>query len=198
MQSEYPFHTAFLFLFMAVVGVRLYYHGFADAASGVRQHTKGEGAFRIIRYLLGGPLLAAFALYMIWPPLMQWAQFSLSSEVRWIGFALGIVSVCMLRWIHRHLSRNFTGTVQIRPGGHVVTTGPYKYVRHPMYIAFLTLGTGILLLTSNWFLGGGLLLIFLIVIVVRTPIEEHALEKQYGDAYRAYKKRTGAMFPRLF
>ena len=198
MKSEYPFHTAFLFLFMAVVGVRLYYHGFADAASGVRQHMKGEGSFRVIRICLGGPLFAAFIAYMIWPPWMAWSQLPMDPNVRWLGVPFGIACFFMLRWVHRHLSRNFTGTVQIRPQGHVVTTGPYRYIRHPMYIAFLLLTASIFFLTANWFLGGGILVIFLTVMFVRLPIEERALEQAYGEEYRKYKTKTGAFFPRIF
>jgi protein-S-isoprenylcysteine O-methyltransferase Ste14 len=198
METEYPFHTAALLLLATIVAIRMYYHGYADAASGVRQTMQGEGIFKIIRILLGVPLAAGFVVYILWPPWMDWAHIELSNEVRWSGAIVGLLGVIMLGWLHKHLSRNFTGTVQIRPNGHVVTTGPYAYVRHPMYIAFMLFALSMLLLTANWLLGGGLFLIFLIVIVVRTPIEERALEDAYGDEYRAYKRKTGAFFPRFF
>lgn len=198
MQTEYPFHTAFLLLLLVIVAIRMYFSGYADAVSGVRQTTKGEGSFRIIRMVLGLPMGIGFLLYMIWPPWMQWSQLILEPQVRWGGLGIAILGIAMLVWVQKHLSRNFTGTVQIRPGGHVVQTGPYKYVRHPMYISFLLLGCGMGLLTANWVLGGGFLLIILIVITVRTPIEERALEAAYGDEYRLYKKRTGGLLPRFF
>lgn len=197
MQTEYPFHTAFLFLFMTVTGIRLYFAGYADAASGVRQTTKGEGSFRVIRFVLGTPVFIGYIAYMVWPPLMQWSQVPLSPSIRWWGVPFGLATIVMLVWVHKHLSRNFTGTVQIRPQGHLVTSGPYNYVRHPMYIAFQFLGISMFLLTANWFLAGGFFLIIAIVIVVRTPIEERALEKAYGEEYRKYKARTGALFPRM-
>lgn len=198
MQTEYPFHTAFFFVLMTVVGIRMYYHGVADALSGTKQTTKNEGVFWYIRLFVGGPVFFATVAYIIWPPWMAWSQFPLNPQVRWLGLLSCMFSLILLKWLHTHLAGNFTGTVMIRPKGNVVTTGPYHFVRHPMYISFLLLGIGILLLTANWFLGGGFLLVILAVIVLRTSIEEAALEAAYGEEYALYKQKTGAFIPRLF
>ena len=197
METEYPFHTAFLLYMITLVGVRMYFAGYADSKSGVRQTTKGEGIFRYIRFFLGGPLVIAYIAYMVWPPSMAWSQLELSPMIRWAGLDLLILGMIMLIWVQKHLSRNFTGTVQIRPGGHVVNTGPYKYVRHPMYHSFILLGAGMFLLTANWLLGGAFLFIIMIVIIVRTPVEEKALLNAYGKEYEEYMKSTGKFFPKL-
>ena len=55
MEAEYPFHTALLLLLLVIVGIRMYFNGYADAASGVSRTPEGEGAFRILRVLLGFP-----------------------------------------------------------------------------------------------------------------------------------------------
>jgi len=197
MEIEYPFHTAFLLLLLIIVGIRMYFSGYADAASGVRQNTKGEGAFRVLRVLLGLPMAVAFLAYAVWPPVMAWAQVALQPEVRWSGVPVAFLGIALLVWVQKHLSRNFTGTVQIRPGGNVVRTGPYFYVRHPMYLSFLLLGISFFLLTANWFLGAGFLLIICIVMFLRTPIEERALLEAYGQEYEEYAKRTGKFFPKI-
>lgn len=197
MEAEYPFHTASLLLLLGIGCVRMYYRGFADAASGVRESSKNEGVFQWIRILIGGPIAVVAAVYILWPPWAAWAQFSLAPESRWLGVGLGFASLGLMIWLHRHLSRNFTGTVQIRPGGHVVKTGPYAVVRHPMYVAFLLLAIGLLLQTANWFIGGGFLLTTILVIVIRTPLEERKLLEAYGEEYRKYKEKTGGLFPRL-
>lgn len=197
METEYPFHTTFLLLLLAIVAIRMYFSGYSDAASGVKQSTEGEGAFRILRALFGIPAGAAFLAYAVWPPLMSWSHLALTSPIRWSGLAIALLGTALLVWGHKHLTRNFTGTVQIRPGGSVVKSGPYAYVRHPMYWSFLLLGTGILLLTANWFLGGTFLLIIALVMIVRMPIEEKALLDAYGDEYARYMKTTGKFFPKL-
>ncbi len=197
MEAEYPFHTAFLLLFLAVVAIRMYSAGYADGASGVRQTTQGEGAFRALRVIIGVPSFFGFLGYMVWPPIMAWSQLPLPPQARWSGVAAFALGLLLLAWVQKHLSRNFTGTVQIRPGGNVVTTGPYAYVRHPMYLSFLLLALGTFLLTANWFLGGGFLALLLMVLIVRLPVEERALKQAYGPAYVDYKARTGALFPHL-
>jgi protein-S-isoprenylcysteine O-methyltransferase Ste14 len=198
MEMEYPFHTAFLLTLLIVVAIRMYYSGYADAVSGVKQNTAGEGLFRIIRPLLGIPVGLSFLAYAIWPPLMQWSQFVLAPEYRWLGAIPAALGIALLFWVQKHLSHNFTGTVQIRPQGHVVKTGPYAYVRHPMYWSFLLIGLGNMLLTANWFIGIGYFLIIFFVMFSRVAIEEKALLDAYGEEYSEYTKHTGKFFPRLF
>jgi protein-S-isoprenylcysteine O-methyltransferase Ste14 len=197
MATEYPFHTALFFALLAVVAIRMYFSGYADAVSGERQTTKGEGSFRILRVVLGLPLLLGLIAYLAWPPLMEWSQMTLPRWVRWLGVPAAVVGISFLVWVQRHLGNNFSGTVQIRTGGSVVKSGPYAYVRHPMYWSFLFIGAAIWLLTANWFLGAGFLMVILIVMVVRAPVEEQALLKAYGDAYAEYRRTTGKFFPRL-
>ena len=197
MEAEYPFHTAFLLLLLSIVAVRMYFSGYADAASGVTQNTKGEGAFRVVRIVLGIPLGAAILAYSVWPPLLQWSHVELAAEMRWTGLLAAFAGLVMLISVHRHLSMNFTGTVQIRPKGNVVKTGPYFYVRHPMYWSFLLLDIGMFLLTANWLIGGGFLLVIVLLVIVRLPVEEAALLHAYGEEYAEYAKRTGRFFPRI-
>jgi protein-S-isoprenylcysteine O-methyltransferase Ste14 len=197
MDIEYHMHTAFLVTLMVVMGTRLYFHGLAYGASGTRESTRDEGAFKIVRFVVGLPMAFAYMAYIVWPPWLAWSQFAMAPEWRWTGVVLGALSAALTLWQHVHLSRNFTTTVDIRPGGHVVKTGPYRFVRHPMYVAFFLLGFAILFMTANWFMGGGFLLTVLFVVVFRTPIEERKLEEAYGEEYRAYKNKTGALFPKL-
>jgi protein-S-isoprenylcysteine O-methyltransferase Ste14 len=197
MATEYPFHTALFFTLLIIVAIRMYFSGYADARSGERQSTRGEGLFRVLRIVLGLPTLLGLIAYLVWPPLMEWSQMALSPWVRWLGVPAAVIGISFLVWVQRHLANNFSGTVQIRTGGSVVTSGPYAYVRHPMYWSFWLIGAAIGLLTANWFIGGGFFIVILAVMVVRVPLEEEALLKAYGDAYARYRRTTGKFFPRL-
>ena len=68
----------------------------------------------------------------------------------------------------------------------LVTHGPYRWVRHPMYTGFYMLELAILLLTANWFIGSLLLIGQTIVIAVRINNEENVMLEKFGDQYRAY------------
>ena len=83
-------------------------------------------------------------------------------------------------------------------GGRLVTSGPFRLCRHPLYAAWL-LGAlpGLAFLLRSWIaLGGWLLGFVLFAAFIRS--EERPLERRFGDAYRTYRRRTGALLPRLF
>jgi protein-S-isoprenylcysteine O-methyltransferase Ste14 len=78
--------------------------------------------------------------------------------------------------------------VQKERGQRVVSTGPYRYVRHPMYSAILVLVVGTALLLGSWY---GVLfgLILMITIARRAELEERALRKEL-PGYAAYMARV--------
>jgi protein-S-isoprenylcysteine O-methyltransferase Ste14 len=57
--------------------------------------------------------------------------------------------------------------------------------------------TGLLLLTSNWLIGGLFLLAVTVAVIPRLPREEALMIEKFGDSYRAYMKRTGRFLPPL-
>jgi protein-S-isoprenylcysteine O-methyltransferase Ste14 len=81
--------------------------------------------------------------------------------------------------------------------GYLVTTGPYRWVRHPFYVSVLLLVCGAALLAANWFIGVCGLLVFALQ-AIRTRIEERKLVERFGEEYRLYMKRTGRFAPRFW
>ncbi len=77
----------------------------------------------------------------------------------------------------------------------LVTYGPYRWVRHPMYSFSFLLFFGFSLLSANWFIGLTVI-VGLAILVARTSIEESKLIEEFDDEYREYMKRTGRFFPR--
>lgn len=78
--------------------------------------------------------------------------------------------------------------VQEERGQTVITTGPYRYVRHPMYAAFILYAIGTALLLGSWY---GLLIAGVLVIAVaaRTFLEEETLVKEL-EGYEAYRRQV--------
>ena len=91
---------------------------------------------------------------------------------------------------------NITDTVVTRREHKLVTNGPYRWIRHPLYtfgsLFFLCLS----LVSANWLI---LLLVIptFTILVQRTSIEEQALQERFGKEYLRYSARTGRFFPRL-
>lgn len=141
-------------------------------------------------------LLALLALYAIGSPWTNALSFPLPSELRWAGFALGLVSLALFTWTQVALGREWSPQLQLRAEHHLVDTGPYERVRHPMYTAMLGMGTAFALVTSNWFFVL-LALVMMVGLVMRVPREEQMMVEEFGDEYKAYVQRTGRFFPRF-
>ncbi len=133
--------------------------------------------------------------YLINPAWMAWSSIRLPIWLRWIGVGIGIFAGSLLIWTMRHLGKNLTDTVVTRQEHELITTGPYRYVRHPFYVAFALAVLANALVTANGFifLTGALALALL---VLRTPREEARLAARFGEAYRAYTERTNRFWPR--
>jgi protein-S-isoprenylcysteine O-methyltransferase Ste14 len=193
--SETPFRIALVAILVAVLSVVRYYRWRA-AQSRERISRAGEGRslFLAIRFS-GLVMFLSLLLYLIWPPSMAWSSLALPAWLRWSGLAFGIASCWWMWWALSNLDRNITDTVFVRENARLVTSGPYAYVRHPMYVGIVLLIIAVSLLAANWFL---LLtgLVTFTLLAIRSPIEERALEARFGDEYRAYVARTGKFLPR--
>jgi protein-S-isoprenylcysteine O-methyltransferase Ste14 len=100
-----------------------------------------------------------------------------------LGFALAVFSV-------RAFRRAGTNVVPGQPATALVTTGPYRVTRNPIYIGFVLVYFGLsIVLTSVWIL---LLLIPVILILQRGVVlrEEAYLERKFGGLYRSYASRV--------
>ena len=139
--------------------------------------------------------IGAFA-WLVNPRWMAWSAVALPQWLRWTGIALMIAGGALLVWTFRSLGRNLTDTVVTRREHTLVTHGPYRWIRHPLYTSAGLVTVGLSLAAANWFLllAGGLAVALL---VIRTRTEERNLEARFGDAYRGYMKRTGRFLPRM-
>lgn len=167
-----------------------------------RRHTRpGQPSSDRLARLLMPERVLTIAVYcgllafVINPRWMAWSQLGLPDDIRAFGIVLSAVGLAGLTWAFRHLGRNLTAGPGTSEDHSLVTTGPYRWVRHPMYSAWTVLLLGYSLLTANWCIAI-LFLAALSAVVRRTPIEEAALAARFGDAYREYAKRTGRFVPR--
>lgn len=196
MSNETTFRLITIALFVMGVATSAYYRGRA-ARSGEKISRLEEGApIMILLRLFGAAMWLGLIVYMLNPRWMAWAALPLPAWVRWLGAGLGIVAVPLLHWMFRSLGHNVTDTVAIRKNHSLVTDGPYRWVRHPLYTFGVLLFVGFILLTANWFIGLSALLA-LSLLLARTPIEEAKLIEQFGDEYRNYMRRTGRFLPRF-
>jgi protein-S-isoprenylcysteine O-methyltransferase Ste14 len=110
---------------------------------------------------------------------------------------LGAVLLCLGIWLSwQVLKENSYAApvvkVQKERGHKVVTTGPYAYVRHPMYSSVILIGAGVPLLLGSWW---GLLAVplFMLVLGVRATMEERMLKTEL-EGYEDYSERVRYRF----
>ncbi len=197
MNSELMFRYILITLIMISLTVSFYFRRKAQVTSGDEINRRKEGDFTMIALRFGGILVwLSIIAYMIYPPLISWASIQLPDWIRWIGIGLGMIAVLLLIWMFRSLGMNITDSVAIRKSHSLVTHGPYRWIRHPLYTFGALLFLSVSLIAGSW-----LILVFSIptfgILLRRTRIEESALLARFGDEYRRYSERTGRFLPRL-
>ncbi len=173
------------------------YHRIRSNIGGEKLDRWQEGAFILFGLRLSGlPWFIGGIVWMIDPSLMAWASVPLPLWLRWCGFVLIAIWCVLFVWTFQTLGKNLTDTVVTRKEHTLITTGPYRYVRHPFYLSFLIAVIGGGIVTANWYLFVTSLLPFAF-LVARTRIEEEKLVERFGDEYRDYMAKTGRFWPRL-
>jgi protein-S-isoprenylcysteine O-methyltransferase Ste14 len=98
-------------------------------------------------------------------------------------------------WARIYLGRLWSGSITRKEGHRVVDSGPYAFVRHPIYTGLIgaTLATGIAAATANAILGG---ILIILGLCLKARIEEHFLSTELGPgAYAAYRRRVPMLVP---
>ena len=136
-----------------------------------------------------------FFLYIFFPQTLAWARIPLAPWLRLIGALLAILALIWFIWIHRNLGNNLSVRLRIKESHKLVTDGPYRWIRHPMYSAFYLLHFAVFFLTANWFIGVTWLAGLSVIILLRVKREESMLIAKFGDEYVSYIERTGRFIP---
>ncbi len=121
----------------------------------------------------------------------QPAPLILGLIVAWAGIAL--------RWWSFHtLGSYFTFRVQTSADQPVITTGPYRVLRHPGYSGMELALLGIALMYGNWIGLAAMAILPMLGLVNRIRIEENALRNDLGDAYRQFAAARKRMIPAIW
>jgi protein-S-isoprenylcysteine O-methyltransferase Ste14 len=130
-------------------------------------------------------------------PVLSFADYRLPRLAPWIGLTIMLVALWLFWRSHADLGLNWSPTLELRKDHQLVTSGVYRYIRHPMYAAILLWGLAQGLLLPNWLAGWSAFVPFVVLYVVRTPREEQMMCDFFGDEYRAYMRQTGRLLPRF-
>jgi protein-S-isoprenylcysteine O-methyltransferase Ste14 len=177
--------------------IRIYYQRKSFAAAKASGVTWKEGRLnQTLRALAGLTGIVLLAVYIIDPKSLAWAGMPLPGWLRWAGLATAAAAVGLLWWVQVSLGRNFSGNLHVLDDHRLVTHGPYRWVRHPMYSVFYLLIISWFLISANLLIGGLWIGVITLVVLYRLGREEQVMIETFGDEYRAYIQRTGRLLPR--
>lgn len=193
------FKAAFGGVFLALVAaaVRVGRRLRRRPGASVDQRENELPLLRILRPVLGVVFYAALVDWLLPGARIPGATLELPPVLRGVGAVVAALSVALVAWSFEALGRQYRGGVGLWTDHELVTSGPYAYVRHPIYAGFVLAMVGIFLLSASWPAGLSGLLLTLSIPRLRIPVEEAELEERFGDRWRGYRDRTGALVPRL-
>jgi protein-S-isoprenylcysteine O-methyltransferase Ste14 len=142
----------------------------------------------------------AFFLPLVWicTPLFAFADYPLHP----ISFFSGIVCLTFGLWLfyrsHVDLGTNWSITLEVREKHQLITSGIYRWVRHPMYLSLLIYSLGQALVVPNWLVGPSYGVAMLLIFACRLGPEERMMTEQFGQAYEAYRAISKRLIPGLW
>jgi protein-S-isoprenylcysteine O-methyltransferase Ste14 len=151
-----------------------------------------------VRAALGIVFYGSLVAWIFWPRSLSWMYLAIPNALRWTAVALLIPTLVLFATSFSALGASYRGGVGLYPNHVLVTTGPYRLIRHPIYLAFIAIMCLVFVLSANWLLGLSGLLLVSSIAIARIPVEERELRERFGMSWRAYQAQTGRMFPRVW
>jgi protein-S-isoprenylcysteine O-methyltransferase Ste14 len=159
-----------------------------DRDSGL---SMSNGSFTGLLHVISWILPAVIGLFVKTEDLLS------SIVVKPLGIAVFLLGMTIFVWGVAYLKKAFLGYVEPK-SDTLITSGPYRFVRHPIYLAMITSAIGLAIgLRSLW----AVLAVLLLLVptgIYRAHLEEKALSLKFGTDWDKYSKRTRFMFPLIY
>ena len=197
MTNEQLFRCCFTFILVAMFSVSIYFRYRARQSGDVIPRVREGSMVLLARILFATALYVPFLSYLANPTWMGWSALALSNWLRWLGVAIGIAMVPMVYWVMISIGTNVSETFLTKQNHELVTHGPYRWIRHPLYTVASIGFTCLAVVASNWFMLAMALVALSGMALWIVPREEAELVEKFSDEYRSYQQRTGRFIPRL-
>ncbi|MFT3895811.1 MAG: isoprenylcysteine carboxylmethyltransferase family protein [Anaerolineales bacterium] len=172
----------------------------------VRNHSKPkeatlkkreEGLISKVAGLLGMTGFIAITLYAINPDWLAFAKLSFPTWLRWTGVGIALLGFALLQWAQVTLGKSWSDTPRMMKEQTLITSGPYRTIRHPIYTAFILILGSTLFISSNWLIGLSWAGMTILEVISRIRFEESLMVEYFGNRYRDYMKKTGRLLPKV-
>lgn len=185
---------AMIVLFVIHRGYYVSRHGQREDQTLKRREEDTASKLAGLLSLIGFVTVIAHVANPVW---MQWADLPFPAWLRWAGVGIALFGFIVLQWSQNTLGQNWSDTPRMMKEQILIISGPYRYVRHPIYTAFLLILGSTFFISANWMIGLAWISMVLLEIGSRIRFEESLMIEYFGDQYREYMKTTGRLFPRI-
>jgi protein-S-isoprenylcysteine O-methyltransferase Ste14 len=151
------------------------------------------------RLMYGIPVVLAFFLMFGDEVPVAWLRSRIlpgNLGVAIAGVALTALGIAFAVWARFYIGQNWSSAVSIKVGHQLVRTGPYAWVRHPIYSGLLLamIGTALALRETRGLLAT---VVLWLAFWLKSRMEERFMVKAFGPEYEDYRRSTGMLVPRL-
>jgi protein-S-isoprenylcysteine O-methyltransferase Ste14 len=161
-----------------------------DAKPTARREALGSRLMHIVPLAIAVALLAVDRI----PPPLDARLYPWAPWEFWLGVLATAAGLGFSIVARAHIGRNWSGTVTIKESHELVTSGPYRLVRHPIYTGILLAFAGSAIARGEW-RGVIALAIGWAALWRKLRVEERWMIEQFGEAYAAYRRRVPALVP---
>ncbi len=197
METESIFRIILPVLIVSFAAHRGYYVKYHSKPNDDTIKQREEGIISKLAGLLGMAGFITMFAYVINPNWLAWAGLSLPLWLKWTGVVLAILGFALLQWAQVTLANSWSDTPRMMKEQTLITSGPYRFIRHPIYTAFLLILGSTVFISSNWLIGLCWAGMTILEIMSRISFEESLMLEYFGEQYREYMKKTGRLFPKL-
>ncbi|HEY4126760.1 MAG TPA: isoprenylcysteine carboxylmethyltransferase family protein [Gammaproteobacteria bacterium] len=168
------------------------------SAIGIKRAVQKEPLLSRLPVLIGLVLAPCLLLAPSWFGKLVDRSFTWQTDVTYFpGLVITLCGLSFAIWARHALGANWSGRVVIKEDHELVTAGPYRWVRHPIYTGALLGFIGSALALGR---AGGVcaVAIMLMIFARKISLEEKMLEQHFGERYAAYKRSTHALIPLIW
>jgi protein-S-isoprenylcysteine O-methyltransferase Ste14 len=166
--------------------------GIGDKGREEKHRTRQDVAWAAAR-----PLLVILILAMPFCDRRDLLTMPESSSLRWSGLVLVAAGFILITWTTVELGRQYSVYITLQQDHRLITSGPYRYIRHPRYLGVMMVALGLALLFRSWI--ALLALPFLLALLIfRLSDEEKLLQEEFGGQWEAYVQRSWRLVPFVY
>jgi protein-S-isoprenylcysteine O-methyltransferase Ste14 len=189
-----PVSTALVAIELAWVATAIYFGASALLTNKIKRHEPAGGRVLDAILLFGGYFLVFSQVGL--PGASNQHFMPPRRRLEIAGLVLTYLGLALTNWSRARLGRYWSGGVALKEGHRLIQSGPYRFVRHPLYSGLILAAVGVGLCVTTW--SSLLGIVSLLACFERRAAREDALlASEFGVEFEAYRERTGRLLPRV-